>query len=346
MTPGRLDAITGRYAALRIAVIGDFCLDRYLDIDPERAEASIETGLPVRNVVQVRALPGGAGTVLNNLVALGVGTIHAIGFSGDDGEGYELRRAPRRAARGSLSDASSPPPARRTFTYCASRCSAAPPARRRAELERLDSKNWSATPPAVSGAMVDALRAVAGEADGIIVLDQVDLAESGVVTAALRAELGLLAQSRTGLPIIADSRRGLRGYPPVIFKMNAAELAALTGQAGSLCGAGLERTASELAVRNRQPVFITRAELGMVGATGAGEVARVAALPVRGQIDVVGAGDSVTANLTAAMCAGASMSEAMALAMLASSLVIHQLGTTGTASVAQIRELSGRRAAP
>ncbi len=93
MTPERLDAITGRYAALRIAVIGDFCLDRYLDIDPERAEVSIETGLPVRNVVQVRALPGGAGTVLNNLVALGVGTIHAVGFSGDDGEGFELRRA-------------------------------------------------------------------------------------------------------------------------------------------------------------------------------------------------------------------------------------------------------------
>jgi rfaE bifunctional protein kinase chain/domain len=339
VTPERLDGITGRYAALRIAVIGDFCLDRYLDIDPERAEVSIETGLPVRNVVQVRSLPGGAGTVLNNLVALGVGTIHAIGFCGDDGEGYELRRAlgalPGVALGRFLTSA-----ARRTFTYCKPMLRSRGQAPR--ELERLDSKNWSATPPEVGAAMVDALRAVAGEADGIIVLDQVDLAESGVVTAALRSELGVLARGRPELRIIADSRRGLRGYPPVIFKMNAAELAALTGQSGSLCEAGLERTASELAGRNRQPVFITRAELGMVGATGSGEVARVAALPVRGAIDVVGAGDSVTANLTAAMCAGASMPEAMELAMLASSLVIHQLGTTGTASVAQIRALSAR----
>jgi rfaE bifunctional protein kinase chain/domain len=342
MTPERLDAITGRYAGLRIAVVGDFCLDRYLDIDPERAEVSIETGLTVRNVVQVRSLPGGAGTVLNNLVALGVGTIHAIGFCGDDGEGYELRRAlgalPGVGLGRFLTTA-----ARRTFTYCKPMLQARGQAPR--ELERLDSKNWSATPPGVSAAMRDSVRAVAGEADGIIVLDQVDLAESGVVTAELRAELGAVAARQPGLRIIADSRRGLRGYPPVIFKMNAAELAALAGGAGTLDDAGIERTAIALAARNGRPVFITRAELGMVGATSEGAVARAAALPVRGQIDVVGAGDAVTANLTAALCAGAAPAEAMELAMLASSLVIHQLGTTGTASVAQIRELRARSGA-
>ena len=41
---------------------------------------------------RVRAQPGGAGTILNNLVALGVGRIVPVGFCGDDGEGYELRR--------------------------------------------------------------------------------------------------------------------------------------------------------------------------------------------------------------------------------------------------------------
>jgi hypothetical protein len=49
-----------------------FCLDRYLEIDPP-AEISIETGLPVHNVVHVRSQLGAAGTILNNLVALGVG---------------------------------------------------------------------------------------------------------------------------------------------------------------------------------------------------------------------------------------------------------------------------------
>ena len=96
MNAERFAEITGRYPSLRIGVVGDFCLDRYLEIDPARAEVSIETGLPVHNVVRVRSQPGAAGTILNNLVALGVGTIHVVGFCGDDGEGYELGRALRR----------------------------------------------------------------------------------------------------------------------------------------------------------------------------------------------------------------------------------------------------------
>ncbi|MGB9603605.1 MAG: carbohydrate kinase, partial [Limisphaerales bacterium] len=64
----RFKELTGRYKDLRIAVVGDFCLDRYLEIDPELKETSLETGLEVYNVVKVRAQPGGAGTILNNLV--------------------------------------------------------------------------------------------------------------------------------------------------------------------------------------------------------------------------------------------------------------------------------------
>src|SRR5437660_137077 len=93
MEPARFQAIAQRYSGLRIAVVGDFCLDRYLEIDPARQEISLETGLPVHNVINVRAQPGGAGTILNNLSALGIGDIYSIGFIGDDGEGFELWRA-------------------------------------------------------------------------------------------------------------------------------------------------------------------------------------------------------------------------------------------------------------
>src|SRR6187402_1552889 len=93
MSPERFAEIAARYSRLRLGVVGDFCLDRYLEIDPARAEVSIETGLEVHQVVRVRSQPGAAGTILNNLVALGVGEIFAVGFCGEDGEGYELRRA-------------------------------------------------------------------------------------------------------------------------------------------------------------------------------------------------------------------------------------------------------------
>lgn len=89
MTPQRVQEITGRYAQLRVAVVGDFCLDRYLEIDSARAERSIETGRTVHNVVRVRALAGGDGTILNNLreamelaMAAASVVIHQLGTTG------------------------------------------------------------------------------------------------------------------------------------------------------------------------------------------------------------------------------------------------------------------------
>lgn len=328
MTPARFEEITARYAGLRLAVVGDFCLDRYLEIDPARTETSIETGLPVHNVVNVRAQPGAAGTVLANLVALGVGTIFPVGFCGEDGEGYELRRA-LGALGGVRLDHFLTTPLRRTFTYC--KPLVLEPGCEPRELNRLDSKNWTPTPAPVVQHIIAAIEALRGEVDAVIVMDQVDVAETGVVT---RDVLPVLA---TFPLVLADSRRGLREYPPVIFKMNAAELRALTGRE---CD---EATAArELAARNQRAVFVTMAERGIVGAEPDGAVEHVTALPLRGPIDVVGAGDSVTANLATALAAGATQREAIELAICASSLVIHQLGTTGTASISQLRPLAAR----
>ena len=57
----------------------------------------------------------------------------------------------------------------------------------------------------------------------------------------------------------------------------------------------------------------------------------------RGEIDIVGAGDAVMANLTTALAAKATLREALELSMAAASVVIHQLGTTGAARVEDIR---------
>ena len=45
MNAERFHAIAGRYPQLRVGVVGDFFLDRYLIIDPRKEEVSIETGL-------------------------------------------------------------------------------------------------------------------------------------------------------------------------------------------------------------------------------------------------------------------------------------------------------------
>lgn len=333
MTPRRFKAITGHYSDMSVAVVGDFSLDRYLEIDPALAETSIETGLIVHNVTNVRSQPGSAGTIVNNLVALGVGTIYPVGFCGKDGEGYELTEA-LRSLPGVDTKHFIRTNDRRTFTYCKPLVleTGQPPR----ELNRLDSKNWTSTPGHVERRLVRALTQVAKHVDAIIIMDQVDIPQTGVVTTELLSALEKLTLSNKAPLIIGDSRRGLQDFPPIVFKMNSAELGILSGSNSFNHLGTIKRHAMELARKNGQSVFVTMAERGILGAAADGTTNRQKAHPVKGEIDIVGAGDSVTANLAIALAAGANLEESIALANAAASIVVHQLGTTGTASVEQI----------
>jgi rfaE bifunctional protein kinase chain/domain len=342
VSPERFESLRDRYASLRVAVVGDFCLDRYLEIDPERKEISIETGLPVFNVVNVRAQPGGAGTIINNLAALGVGTILPLGFCGIDGEGYELLQH-LKSRPGVSMDYFIQTPLRRTFTYC--KPLIVEPGKTPRELNRFDSKNWTPTQKSLQDKLTALFVALSSTVDAVIILDQVDVAETGVVTQRLLATVAAIGKSKPELLILADSRRGLNGYPPVCLKMNRAEFAALSGAQSNLIVEELKTRAVELAKERKRMVFITAAEAGMIAASPAGEVEYSPALPLRGEIDVVGAGDAVTANLASSLAAGATLKEALHMANTAASIVIHQLGTTGTATLNQIEELAVPRRA-
>ena len=336
MDSKRFTAITGRYNELKVAVFGDFCLDRYLEIDPSKREVSLETGLPVHCVVNVRPQAGAAGTILNNLVALKIGDIYPVGFAGQDGEGFELLEALKHASGVHLSHFIQTDQ-RRTFTYC--KPMVMEPGKPPVELNRLDLKNWTPTPALLQELLRNKLVRVAQFVDAIIILDQVEVPESGVVTRDVMRTLKEIVESDPDLLVLADSRRGLSGFPSMTFKMNAAELASLTGgkQAASL--EEIKQVASELARERRRNIFVTLAERGILGAAPSGEIQHLPALPNRGAIDIVGAGDAVTANLTAALAAGASLREALELANAAGSVVIHKLGTTGTATVAELEKL-------
>src|SRR2546423_13315912 len=88
-----VEQVLARVPALTIGVVGDLFLDRYLDIDARLTEPSLETGLDAYQVVAVRPHPGAAGTVINNLIALGVKEVNPLAVIGDDGEGYVLLAA-------------------------------------------------------------------------------------------------------------------------------------------------------------------------------------------------------------------------------------------------------------
>ena len=329
MNKERFKEITARYSALRIAIVGDYSCDRYLEIDPARTETSIETGLPVHNVTRVRAQPGAAGTILNNLVALNIGELWPVGFCGCDGEGYELRSAleqlPGVQMKHFLQSEE-----QRTFTYC--KPLVMEPGRPPRELNRLDSKNWHPSPQAIQNQFADSIRTLADNVDAFILLDQVDVSETGVITQSLLAAVEEIATPKA--TIIGDSRRSLKNWPAIDYKMNLTEFQKLTGNSSDP-----QPAITDLARQKKRRIFVTMAEKGIICGNPDGTTNHEPARPIQGEIDIVGAGDAVMANLATALAAKADSQEALQLANAAASIVIHKLGTTGTATVDEIRSL-------
>jgi bifunctional ADP-heptose synthase (sugar kinase/adenylyltransferase) len=343
LSDAAIEAILQRTPRLTIGVVGDLFLDRYLDLDGSLTEPSLETGLDAYQVVRVRSAPGAAGTVLNNLVALDVGRVCPVAALGDDGEGYELRRALAGLGGVDLTGVLTAP-SWRTPTYTKPMLRL--PGQPARELNRLDIQNRTPIAPAVEARVLDALRNLWGQVDALLVLDQVVMPECGVVTAGVRRALAELAAGDPGRFALADSRARVGLFRGVALKPNERECLAAVGGGEA---ADTHAAVAELARAAGRPVFCTRGERGTLvcdAAGGAPRVDEVPAFPVRGPIDAVGAGDSTSAAIACAVAAGRSLVEAAAFGNLVASITIKQLGTTGTATPEQVRrrwrEVAGR----
>ncbi len=324
MEPARLRALLDRFPAATVLVVGDFFLDKYLDIDARLSEPSLETGLDAYQVVGVRTYPGAAGTVVNNLSALEVNVL-VLGVIGVDGEGDDLLRELGRI--GVEGSALIRTPARFTPTYLKPMLgSGAGPAR---ELNRLDTKNRAPLPPELEAQVLGRLNELLPRVQAVVISDQVSEPNCGVVTDRVRAALSAQARARPAVFFAADSRERIGLFRDIIVKPNAREAARATGLA-ELSAAG-----RELRRRTGQAAVVTHGEHGAFVFDRNGEQ-HVPGIAVSGPIDVVGAGDSAMAGLVAGLCAGATLAEAALAGNLTASITIQQLGTTGTATRAQV----------
>lgn len=335
MSARRLEEILGRFPRLRVGVVGDFFLDRYLEVDGALAETSFETGLTAHQVVAVRHAPGAAGNVAANLSSLGVGALHAVGFTGEDGPGCELRRDLESlgCSREHLHTA----PGVLTPTYIKPRD--AHVGGLAGEHERYDIRNRTRLSARLQESLIESVDALLDEIDALIMVDQVASQECGVMTPRVREALIERARRRGGPAFWADSRARIGLFRGVTLKANQFEAVGRRRQRQGdrvempeLVAAAerLRRSAGAAAV-------VTCGERGTIVCDA--ETIFVPALRVDGEVDITGAGDTFLAAAALAFSAGASLAEAALVGNLAASITIQKLATTG---LARPEELPGR----
>jgi len=277
--------------------------------------------------MSIRCSAGAAGTIVNNLASLGAGEIHVFGVTGDDGEAYDLRKALdklgcRRA--GLLSRAGLMTP-----TYLK------PRDRSRADLtgehERYDTKNRRPLPADAEDEILARLEGLLPGIDAVIIQDQIEEADCGVLTAKVREGLGEMARRNPEKIFWADSRCRIRLFRNITIKVNAREAVQDAFVPGRDEGDDrrVVQAIGELRQRTGRPVFVTAGRRGIWISDP--EPSLVRGVQVPEPTDPTGAGDSVNAGCVLALCAGASLREAALVANLVGSITVQQLATTGTA---------------
>ncbi len=312
---GHLRDYLARLNELRIAVVGDFCLDAYWLAEMTRSELSRETPRFTLPVAEERYSPGAAGNVAANVRALGPGTL-AVGVLGKDWRGEILAGELRR--RGIDTEALPLADGWLTPAYIK-------PVRRGYETEQEDSRIDFANAAPLAGALEDALvervRALKGRVDGVCVQDQI---ACGVATERVRKAVAELDAA-----VVVDSRLRVGEYRGVSVKPNGLEAAAALGKDPHTSPLEL---APSLASMVGGRVYLTVGEDGCVICEPGGKPTLVDGFPREDPVDIVGAGDTFLAALVSFLACGARAEEAASFANLAASVTVKKLGTTGSSS--------------
>ncbi len=321
MTTAEILAALPRLSAL---VVGDICLDRWCRYDPAEAEPSRETGISRTAVVSVEVTPGAGGTVANNLAALGVGRVAVLGAIGDDGHGSELARA--LGGRGIDSSLCVRSDAIQTFTYTKLINTATGVE----DQARVDFINTAPLPGDVERAVLERLLGAIPGFDVVLVADQAETRQGGVVTAAMREMLAEAAREHPEKVFFADSRARIALFRNLILKPNQQE-------AEAACGGDY----SAWRLRAQAPLLmVTHGGSGVLVVDEAGS-RWVKTKPVENPVDICGAGDSFSAGAATALLVTGSAEEAARFGNLVASITIMKPGT-GTASPGEVMAACGK----
>ena len=307
-----------RLAGRRALVVGDVLLDEYVSGRPARM--SREAPVPVLEFESRRLIPGGAANPAVTIARLGSQALLA-GVTGTDEAGRRLRHLLQE--RG-IDCAALVREAGRDTTV-KMRIMAQTGLRYPQQMARIDTISREAPAGASEECLRAQLERQCGAVDAALVSDY----RAGLLRPALVDALRRAAAEAPAQPLLAADAQGeLDKYHDFdLVKCNAEE-------AGDWLGRRLETDAEFAAaaaelretLRLRGAMVITRGPQGATLTEATGATRHCPAPVVSDVYDVTGAGDTAIALMTLAAVAGASWTEAVALANVASGLVVRRVG--------------------
>jgi rfaE bifunctional protein kinase chain/domain len=320
--------ILRRLPGLSALVIGDICLDRWCTYEPKEAEPSRETGIPRIAVVSHTATPGAAGTVANNLVALGLKQVDVLGAVGLDGYGHDLLQVLSEREIGS--DLIIQSSAIRTFTYTKLINSET----RTEDQARVDFINRVPLPTEIEEELASRVEEYAPKFDVVLVSDQAETEAGGAVTARVRDALAHIAAADPDRVVWVDSRRRIERFHGLSLKVNDDEADAACERIG--CPGNHEALRRLTGARH---LVVTCGREGAIVVKPSGAEI-VPARDVGKPVDICGAGDSFSAGAATTLAITGDPLVAAAFGNLVASITIMQRGT-GTASSEQVLAAAG-----
>ena len=332
----RLEKILAGFRKQRVLVVGDYFLDGYWEVDKTKSELALETPWHVNPVVEQRYYPGAAGTVVNNLCALGTGRVHCVGVIGNDAFADVLvQKLTEQGADpdGLVKSSSSITPIYLKIMHHGLGETVM-------EGPRFDFENRQPMSNENQAAVLERTRRLVPEVDSVVIIEHLPTENFGVITNEVRDNLLALAGKHEDIIFYADSRTRIGLYKNLIIKPNRFEAKKAVDPAWNGSEVDVEearRCAVELAARTGKPVYVTLGGNGILVADGE-SVDHVPGIMVHGEKDIVGAGDSVTAGIVLGLSAGANAVEAGTIGNLVGSITITKIGVTGTATQDEVLE--------
>ena len=331
-----LDGFEGR----KIAVLGDFYLDRYIWGNMEAI--SREAPVPIVRIEHDVYSPGAAGNTALNVRALG-GAVYVVGVIGEDISGEIMRRE---FARRGIDDAALLTD-RNRHTPTFSKIYAASYHGKRQQVARFDRENEGGIATDAEEELLRRVEDVLDEADALIVADYAEVPGTGTITDGILQAVGWIARARSK-PSVGDSRDRIAEFAEFTAVVpNDYEAAMAAGvyrphSSGDIHDDTVIESGERLLERiGGEAVLVTRGERGMTVFRKEGWI-HVPTVPAQGEIDVTGAGDTVTAVIALALSGGVDLVRAAEIGNLAGAVTVGKLGTTGTATKEEIVEMYRR----